>query len=231
MNFGIYLKAARERAGLSQKELADRLNVPQQSIGRYEKSDIDPRISFVMSVASVLGIGLDELMNYKPNKQQYYFDLLDKCGYTISNNPSLDYYTITSKFCSDVSFKIYKQDFCGVIDSLVLSLDDELQEHFINTLSEELQMKYITIPSFLDDLSDKLEDTIETLNNNASITSPNTENEKLLDSLKDCKAAVLNYIFANTEYKQDNKPYPYSDPLSQPAKKLVVTEEQDKDSK
>lgn len=207
MNFGIYLKAARERAGLSQKELADRLNVPQQSIGRYEKSDIDPRISFVISVASVLGIGLDELMNYKPNKQQYYFDLLDKCGYTISNNPSLDYYTITSKFCEKERFNVYKQYFCNVMDTVIFSINDDVHEYFLAALHAEINFKYIVNPAFLNDLEGKLVEGIVNLQDTMCTVNPNMEYEKLLECLQNCRQGIIDYIATTTENNQ-NKIYP-----------------------
>lgn len=62
MKFSECLRQAREQAGLTQKELAEKLNVPPQMINRYENSDTEPRIGFVINAANVLGITLDELM-------------------------------------------------------------------------------------------------------------------------------------------------------------------------
>lgn len=62
MKFSECLRQAREKAGLTQKELAEKLNVPPQMINRYENSDTEPRIGFVINIANALNISLDELM-------------------------------------------------------------------------------------------------------------------------------------------------------------------------
>ena len=76
MKFNKCLKIAREKAGLTQKELAEKLNIPPQMINRYENSDTEPRIGFVVDVAVALGITLDELMQYKPQKTDFYNNIL-----------------------------------------------------------------------------------------------------------------------------------------------------------
>lgn len=62
MKFSECLRQAREKAGLTQKELAEKLNVPPQMINRYENSNTEPRIGFVVNIANILNISLDELM-------------------------------------------------------------------------------------------------------------------------------------------------------------------------
>ena len=62
LKFSECLRQAREKAGLTQKELAEKLNVPPQMINRYENSDTEPRIGFVINIANALNISLDELM-------------------------------------------------------------------------------------------------------------------------------------------------------------------------
>lgn len=64
--FAMRLKLAREKAGLTQKELAERLNVPPQMINRYENSDTEPRIGFVAKIAPILGVSSDFLIGVEP---------------------------------------------------------------------------------------------------------------------------------------------------------------------
>lgn len=63
--FSTRLKIAREKAGLTQKELAERLNVPPPVISRYENSDTEPRIGFVAKTAQILGVSADFLIGVK----------------------------------------------------------------------------------------------------------------------------------------------------------------------
>jgi transcriptional regulator with XRE-family HTH domain len=63
------LRWARRRAGLTQRQLAERAGVPQSTIGRIESGATDPRLStlrhllrtcgFDLEVEPVLGIGVD----------------------------------------------------------------------------------------------------------------------------------------------------------------------------
>jgi predicted transcriptional regulator len=53
------IKAARERAGLTQKQLAQRLAVSQPVVARLERRGANPRISTLDRVIAATGHGLD----------------------------------------------------------------------------------------------------------------------------------------------------------------------------
>ncbi len=63
------LRWARRRAGMTQRQLAERAGVPQSTIGRIESGATDPRLStlrqllracgFDLEVEPLLGIGVD----------------------------------------------------------------------------------------------------------------------------------------------------------------------------
>jgi transcriptional regulator with XRE-family HTH domain len=61
--FGAVLKALRENAGLSQAELAERLNVDQASVSRWERGQGEPGISLAVPLAAILGVDVDRLLN------------------------------------------------------------------------------------------------------------------------------------------------------------------------
>ncbi len=62
MNFGDKLKELRKEKGLSQKELAEMLNVTQRTISYYENSPTAPsNAEIVTKIADVLKVRLDEL--------------------------------------------------------------------------------------------------------------------------------------------------------------------------
>lgn len=67
ISFGECLKQARENAGLSQKELAEKINVPIQTISRYENSNTEPRISMAYNIAKALHMSIDELLQINWN--------------------------------------------------------------------------------------------------------------------------------------------------------------------
>jgi transcriptional regulator with XRE-family HTH domain len=61
MNLGDTLKKVREAKGLSQKELAGLLDMPQPQYSRIESGKTDPSFTAVVKIAKALGITLSDL--------------------------------------------------------------------------------------------------------------------------------------------------------------------------
>jgi transcriptional regulator with XRE-family HTH domain len=62
-NFGERLAALRKRAGLTQTELAERLDVTQRVITYYENESDWPPVHLLPKIAKVFDITVDELMS------------------------------------------------------------------------------------------------------------------------------------------------------------------------
>lgn len=109
MNFGEGLKFYRELAHLSQKELAEKLCVPASMIGRYETTNTEPRIGFVMDVCRILNVSIDDLMGFEVNTKKQVLDLLpckivDRTNQnikiewnTVANDKEYNFYTIVNE--------------------------------------------------------------------------------------------------------------------------------------
>ena len=61
-NYGEYLKEQRERLGLSQSAVANKINTSHQNISRWESGKILPSIDFCVKLADLYGVSLDELV-------------------------------------------------------------------------------------------------------------------------------------------------------------------------
>ena len=59
---GSFLAALRRANGMTQKELADRLNVSDKSVSRWERDDGAPDLSLIPVIAEVFGVTCDELL-------------------------------------------------------------------------------------------------------------------------------------------------------------------------
>lgn len=62
INFGEEFKYHRQKANLSQQELAKQIHTSQQNISRWEKNEVEPSIGFCVTLADFYGISLDELI-------------------------------------------------------------------------------------------------------------------------------------------------------------------------
>ena len=57
------LRAARKKAGFSQREIAEKLFVSAQAVGKWERGDATPGPDAIMQLASILNVSADELLD------------------------------------------------------------------------------------------------------------------------------------------------------------------------
>ena len=80
MSFADRLKDARRAVGLSQEELAERLEVSRQAVGKWEQDQAYPEVEKLLNLCAVLNVSMDALM---------YDELPPECRRTtISSAPS-----------------------------------------------------------------------------------------------------------------------------------------------
>lgn len=68
--FGDRLVAAREEAGLSQRELADKLGITQRALSWWERESVALRPEQVVQLATVLGVSADHLLGVPAAKKR-----------------------------------------------------------------------------------------------------------------------------------------------------------------
>jgi transcriptional regulator with XRE-family HTH domain len=69
---GQRIKLARKKAGLTQAELAARLNIPYQELGQWELDHRNPKKENIAKIAAALGIDVSDLLGYtaEPKKEK-----------------------------------------------------------------------------------------------------------------------------------------------------------------
>lgn len=63
MTMGQLIKAARERAGMTQEELGKKIGVTGVAIMRYEKGQRQPRLAQLQAIAAALGVPVQDLIS------------------------------------------------------------------------------------------------------------------------------------------------------------------------
>lgn len=58
------LKLLRQERGMSQKQLADRIGVSQQSVNKYENHNVEPDIETLIRIADCFGTSVDFLIGH-----------------------------------------------------------------------------------------------------------------------------------------------------------------------
>lgn len=69
MNFSENLQKARKKAGISQKELAERLQVYQKDISRWEHGERTPSVEVFTRICRELGASADEILELNKQKR------------------------------------------------------------------------------------------------------------------------------------------------------------------
>ncbi len=65
MSIGDNIRTARKKAGISQKELAERLSVYQKDISRWENGERTPTLEVFTNICRELGASADDILELK----------------------------------------------------------------------------------------------------------------------------------------------------------------------
>lgn len=77
MTIGQRIKAARKKAGMTQKELAKKLDIPYQSIGQWENDQRNPKIETLQRISHALGVHIFDLAGIGDELNRYSYEITD----------------------------------------------------------------------------------------------------------------------------------------------------------
>lgn len=77
-NYNLNIKEIRKNKGITQHEMADLLNIKQQSYSDLENDKSIPGVNRLVEIASILGVTLDELVEFKSIHHEYSSELKNK---------------------------------------------------------------------------------------------------------------------------------------------------------
>ena len=61
-SMGSFLTALRKASGLTQKQLAEKLNVSDKAVSRWERDECAPDLSVIPVLAEIYGVTSDEIL-------------------------------------------------------------------------------------------------------------------------------------------------------------------------
>ena len=70
MTFGEKLQSLRQRAGMSQDALAERLQVSRQAVSRWERDETMPETDTVVAIADIFDVTTDYLLRPQPESTE-----------------------------------------------------------------------------------------------------------------------------------------------------------------
>lgn len=79
---GGFIAALRKANGMTQKDLADRLNVSDKTISRWERDDGDPDLAAIPVMAEIFGVTCDELLRGERKSQEERAEVTEQSGPT-----------------------------------------------------------------------------------------------------------------------------------------------------
>ena len=78
VNTGRFICELRKEKGLTQKELADKLNITDKAVSKWETGKCAPDISLLVSLAEILGVSVVEILNGEKIKQENFSQVSDE---------------------------------------------------------------------------------------------------------------------------------------------------------
>lgn len=127
----LILKELRIKHGISQEELADLLNISQQSISKYENGHAFPDINLLIQIADYFKVSIDYLTNHTckdPLQLTFQESEIIELFRTKSSATKNEFYQII-KSANDIELK-------SMYDLLNLSIDDKKRViQIINTFT------------------------------------------------------------------------------------------------
>ena len=75
-----FLRAAREKVGLSQKNLATKLGVDENTVWRWEAGRAQPSVDLGKQIAELLGVTVDELLRGPTEETREFTLIYDREG-------------------------------------------------------------------------------------------------------------------------------------------------------
>lgn len=132
--FGEELKKCRSAAGLSQRQLAELLNVSQQAVGSWETNRTSPSPETIADIANVLEISSDKLLGVSAQKNPPQSD--GTFEPELTEKDELD----ISKRLNAVLEDLGSTGEALMFDGEPLELDDETRDALIKSIENSIRM-------------------------------------------------------------------------------------------
>ena len=79
---GAFIAALRKANGMTQKDLAERLNVSDKTVSRWERDDGAPDLSLIPVIAEIFGVTCDELLRGERKSPEARSELVEETEYS-----------------------------------------------------------------------------------------------------------------------------------------------------
>ncbi len=97
-SIGQFIAALRKANGMTQQDVADRLNVSNKAVSRWERDECAPDLSIIPALAEMFGVSCDELLKGERNRENNTFEKkeakVDKQVKTLINRTLLGFKTL-----------------------------------------------------------------------------------------------------------------------------------------
>lgn len=115
MTFGEKLQNLRQKAGMSQDTLAEKLNVSRQAVSRWERNETMPETEKVVALADLFGVTTDYLLRSRPEEAEKAATSAQSTGETRDWTERLAYFAKTKGYLAGWLLVVW-----GVMDLLGL---------------------------------------------------------------------------------------------------------------
>ena len=126
MVLGPRMAAARKRKGITQKELAEKLNLATGTVQQYELGKRRPFIDVLTKIADILEVSVDSLLSVPEPEDEYELicNTLEGTGYSIKQTAMADKYYIAPLEDLDDPETMREIEYSRLAETVLKILDD-----------------------------------------------------------------------------------------------------------
>lgn len=140
MNLGEKIRQARKRAGLTQKELGQRLGVSQAAIGQFENNNSNPQTGTLVKISDALNISVEDLLSDTP-----FGDTIEETKAELSN-------VLEKRLLNNEAFKMKDGNYTLTFSSEKYSIEEltKILEYALFLKMQRKPEKTIELSEFLE---------------------------------------------------------------------------------
>lgn len=164
--FSENLRKLRKNKGLTRQFMADELGISLSAYGYYESNNGYPTVERLIKIANLLGVSVDELLNYKEDDFEHFKAEWIAAGFNVeeledgrillTNTPNEPRFDVTAEFWSEdfaaVIFGFSRQEFINLSSKAYINARAAALSEFQKVYGQEIAKKSNNLTGLFEDI-------------------------------------------------------------------------------
>lgn len=198
MTFAERLKYLREKAKMTQKEIAEKIGLTPQSYNNYEKRNYNPTPDLLVKMATALGVTVNELVGFQENEKERMLNILRTAGIDFKLDPKDN----DALFINNIEYRAFYFENFSKEEREYIPIRISFNDLKMLIDETEMEIANLTFPIFKRFFIDRIHLFNIYLTRQQTITSL----DDLFTNLQHSRADISETVLKNKAISSDSKP-------------------------